>query len=397
MSVAELEPPASGGTPHPDGPAGADRNAAGPRRRRPGWSRRPPPELLVFAVALAARLTVMLRDGGLRGSNGYDAGVYFAAGDALIHGRLPYRDFVFLHPPGLPVALTPFAWLTKVMSDESAFTVANLAFAVLGAVSAVLVVQVARRLGFAPAAALVSGLFYALWFGAIGSEYLVKLEDLGNVVFLCALLATLRAQERNGRWASVAAGFGYGYLVSIKIWWIVPVLAVLVWHGLRMRRGRALAPVLAGVAAAGLVVDLPFFVLAPHQMFSSVISDQVGRDRAASTVAARIADLTSVSRLYGHLPLAVVAGAGVAMGVLFCVTFVRAWRGRLGRPLVVLAAVQLATLLLAPSWFLYYCDYVAVPLALVVGGAAVLRDERRRAAGRVAAGCRSRWSRSSPP
>jgi hypothetical protein len=54
-------------------------------------------EPVVFLVAASCRLAVILRSGGLRGDFAYDAPLYFAASDALIHGRMPYRDFVFLH------------------------------------------------------------------------------------------------------------------------------------------------------------------------------------------------------------------------------------------------------------------------------------------------------------
>ena len=45
------------------------------------------------------------------GDNGYDDGVHYAAAASLIHGRLPYRDFLFLQPPAMVLAASPFAWL----------------------------------------------------------------------------------------------------------------------------------------------------------------------------------------------------------------------------------------------------------------------------------------------
>src|SRR5436305_9090670 len=138
-------------------------------------------ELVAFGVAGAARLSVIAHGGGLRSAFGYDAPVYFAASDAFVHGRLPYRDFVLLHPPGIMLALTPFAALTKVLTDQAAFAVADLSFAVVGAVCAVLVVRVGRRLGFGTGA-LIGGLAYAAWWGSIEAEYLVRLEPLGNLL-----------------------------------------------------------------------------------------------------------------------------------------------------------------------------------------------------------------------
>jgi len=68
---------------------------------------------LVLATAAAvlagvARLVPVLRGGGLAGLGNYDDGVYYASGTALLNGILPYRDYVFLHPPGIVVMLAPF-------------------------------------------------------------------------------------------------------------------------------------------------------------------------------------------------------------------------------------------------------------------------------------------------
>src|SRR6476661_2472269 len=59
-------------------------------------------------VAVVARLVPVLRGGGLFGLGNYDDGVYYAAGTALLHGLIPYRDYLFLHPPGIVLLLAPF-------------------------------------------------------------------------------------------------------------------------------------------------------------------------------------------------------------------------------------------------------------------------------------------------
>src|SRR5579875_2720323 len=157
---------------------------------------------VVFLVALFFRLAVILRKGGIHGIIGYDCGVYFAGADALLHGRLPYRDFTMVHPPGITLTLTPFAALTHVMTDWHAFIVAILAFCVLGAVNAVLVVLLCRRLGIAGRGAVIAGLFYAGWYGAVSAEFDVKLEPLSNFLLLLGLLALLRDQRRATRWSA---------------------------------------------------------------------------------------------------------------------------------------------------------------------------------------------------
>lgn len=343
---------------------------------------RVPIEGVVFVVALASRLSVMVRAGGLHGSYGYDGPVYFAAADAFVHGRMPYRDFVLLHPPGLMLVLTPVAALTHFVSDESAFTIANLMFAALGAGNAVLVVRIGRALGFPPAATLAGGLFYATWFGAIGAEYLTKLEPLGNAFFLLALLLTVRSRQRSSTRASWGAGLMLGATLSVKIWWIVPIVAIVSWYAVAVRRPRPVLVMAGGILMAATVINLPFFLAAPRQMWSSVIGQQLDRQPTATGRATRIADLTAVPRLHGHVSTAVlVIGTGLFLSIMV-VAGIGAWQVRRSRPVVVLLLLQMAVLLAAPSFFDHYCDYPAAAAALVVAAAAARYGEFARAGSR---------------
>src|SRR3954452_3278060 len=77
--------------------------------------------LPIALLAFAARLLPTLHGGGVGGISDYDEGVYFGGAQALTAGRLPYRDFVLLHPPGIILLLTPFAMLARVVTDQRAF------------------------------------------------------------------------------------------------------------------------------------------------------------------------------------------------------------------------------------------------------------------------------------
>src|SRR3954466_1430046 len=143
------------------------------RRGRRGGLRqalqRPGIDILVIGLlAFALRFgVVVFSRGGPDGIYGYDSGVYYSAADALTHGRVPYRDFILLHPPGVMVALVPFAVLGRLTTDHAGFVAANTIFNALAAVNAVLVVLIARRWGLGRGAALLGGLFYACWWGAV--------------------------------------------------------------------------------------------------------------------------------------------------------------------------------------------------------------------------------------
>jgi alpha-1,2-mannosyltransferase len=69
----------------------------------------------VAALAFVIRLMPFLTGGGLGSCGRYDDGACYAASDALTLGRVPYRDFVFVHPPGhragAGCAARPLHWL----------------------------------------------------------------------------------------------------------------------------------------------------------------------------------------------------------------------------------------------------------------------------------------------
>ena len=183
----------------------------------------------VFVAALCVRIAVVIRSGGYLGDFGYDPGVYYAGGDALIHGRLPYRDFVFLHPPVMLFVAAPFALLGHLTSDHLGFAAANIGFAFLGALNASLVTMVGRRLGLSHRAALIGGGFYAVWLAAGGAEYLIRLEPLGNTALLAGLLVLLRPGARSSLPAMSGAGALLALAAEVKIWFAAPFILVAVW------------------------------------------------------------------------------------------------------------------------------------------------------------------------
>jgi hypothetical protein len=334
---------------------------------------------LVAAIAFAARFVLVLRSAGPFGSYGYDSGVYYAAADALLHGRVPYRDFVLLHPPAAMLALTPSALLGHLTTDRTGFLSAQLLFTLLGAVNAALVVDVARRWGLPRRAAVAGGLFYAVWLGAAAAEYLSRLEPLGNFFLLLTLREAAVAADRSGtprRRALIGAGVAAALAVSTKIWFVVPAAIVLGWAAWRCR-GRALGTVAAAAAATVAVLDGPFLALSRGAMFSRVVVDQLGRKPQRMTLTGRMTELTGAARLpgLGHqgTATATVLLAGLALLVVLV-----ALRSRPSRLFGVLALADVAVLLAAPSWFAFYADFAALPVALCVAGAAGAAGRLRR-------------------
>jgi hypothetical protein len=318
--------------------------------------------LIIGGLAFALRFGVALfSNGGLGGMYGYDAGVYYGAADALIHGRVPYRDFVLLHPPGMMLVLTPFAALGRITTDHAGYITANIAFNVLAAVNAVLVWRIAGLWGFTRRAALVGGSFYAVWWGAVSGEYGLRLEPLGTFLFLLAVAFLAKGRP-------LPAGLALGATCCVKIWWAVPVLVVLLWHLARRDRWPLAARLAAGMAAAGLVISGPFFALAGSDMWHRVVTDQLGRNRQ-SYPPYRIQNLAGLRKAVPGAPTSLVAAAAVVIGAAFIAAIVVALRQAVARLVVAVLVVQFVVIMVSPSYFNFYAGFLAGSLALTVATA----------------------------
>ena len=329
---------------------------------------------VLFVVAFGLRLLVPLTTRGLVANYSYDASVYYSAGAALVHGRVPYRDFIMLHPPGVLLAVAPAAWIGRFTSDRTGFALAMLVFTALGAASAVLVVVVARRLGAGWRAATAGGLFYAMWFLSVRNEYLSRLEPLGNFLVLCGLVGYVGIGGRHSRRSAVLCGAGLGAATSVKIWYAVPLAVVLCFLLAHRRPGDAGRAVLGAVAAVVLVCG-PFFALAPSSMWRMVISAQLGRDQANPLRA-----LVTLQRLPPGLSWLAACLLVTALLVAVGVVLVAAWRAPAPRLPAALLLTTGGVLIAAPSWFFSYVDYLTPAAALCVAtGAGAIGVVRREA------------------
>lgn len=337
---------------------------------------------VVAMVAFLARLTLMLRGGGLSGSDGYDDSVYYAAATALIHGHLPYRDFVLLHPPGLILALTPFTAFAQLVSDRTGQEIARVAFMVLGAVNTVLVMRLGNRFG--RVAGLVAGVVYAVSYPALYPERTTTLEALGNTTVLVALsllvdparrrLPDAPSRRRGGTWQwptrlLVAAGVALGFGTTVKIWGVVALAVLTVWIGVAAGL-RAATWLVAAAGATIVAVCLPFYLAAPHAMWRMVVVDQLSRPRSSSPLTSRFSTLVGLTSWLPRLPHVVVQVVVLVMLSLLVVSMIVAARILGAQVLVVLLVAHTGVLLASPNLYLHYASLVWVPGALVLGIAA---------------------------
>jgi alpha-1,2-mannosyltransferase len=318
-----------------------------------------PLTVTVAVLAFAARLVPVLRGAGLFGLGDYDDGVYYSAAVGFVHGRLPYRDFLILHPPGIVLALAPFAAVGRLFGDPVGFALARLGWMALGALNAVLVVRILRSQGRFPA--FLGGVFYAMFVPALYSEHTTQLEGPGTTCVLIALLLLSSAKGRTWRVVG-AAGAALGVSTSIKIWGVVAVLIAVGWLLLTPQR-RRVGWLLLGAAGGAIAVCLPFFVWAPAAMFRMVVLDQLGRPPGSPQLVTRLTQLSGLWTGPRHslaLPL-------VATLLGFAVIAVLAALKQEARLALALLVGLTGLLMLIPTWFPHYASLIAGPAAVTVG------------------------------
>ncbi len=301
---------------------------------------------------------------GLLSVGTYDDGVHYAVAASLLHGRLPYREVLFLQPPGMAVFAAPAALVGQLFGDAAGLGTARIAVALLGGLNTALVVLVLARLG--RTAALCGGSLYALSFSAVYVERSLVLEAPGTTGLLLSLVLLQRAARTGrGRWW-LLAGAAAGLTVGLKVWYLVP-FAVLLVGG---RGGRA--RFLAGGLVAGAAVYVPFFAAAPARMWDQVVVAQLTRPDDAVGLGKRVRAVLGVTAPGQTTPLAGVPGreVGLVLLVLAVAMTVLALTDRRARLLVALLAACTALLLATPSFFQHYTALAAAPLALVGGAGA---------------------------
>ena len=341
-----------------------------------GWSKRlrSPDVALAFAISLVAFLARLVPElqGELPGGSDYDEGVYFATANALARGILPYRDFVSVHPPGVPVLLSPIAGpFTAIFGSTAGFIAARVLAALAGAITTFLLYRCALKLS-GRYAAIIAASLYATFAAAIVAEGRVLLDPF---MILFGVAGSFVFLERRGRRPAIWAGVLLGLALSMKLTGAVFFVSVLVIGLLvdRARRSDTVTIALSGAITA-LAVMGPFILTAgPNRFFSQVVTAQLDRPTGAglpgaiSKVSARISELVALGPLgnRGTLPnvvvfiLAAIACAATVWGFVQ-----RDARGRFWSLTFVLAALGLLT---APTFYIQYAALTGTALAVLLG------------------------------
>jgi hypothetical protein len=216
----------------------------------------------LLAVAVFGTAWALLHRGFYQHKQIVDTPIYFGYGEAITHGKVPYRDFRPEYPPAaLPVFVLP-----ALGHDRSNFDGFRRAFERLMAVcGALAVVFAAAALGAlrARGARLAAAVaFVALAPLALGSVVLSRYDLWPAAIMVGALAALVAGRLRLG---SAALGLGAAAKVFPAV--LFPLALAYAWR----RGGRREAVVCAlAFAAVLVVVFVPFLVVAPGGVWDFV-------------------------------------------------------------------------------------------------------------------------------
>jgi alpha-1,2-mannosyltransferase len=324
--------------------------------------------IVIGALALvAAGVTAyqLSRPGSLFGITA-DVAVYFGGSVRLVHGALPYRDFVFVQPPGFVLLATPFALLSKLIGTRDGLAVLRLCTPIVAAISVVLVGRLVHHRGRA-ATCIACGVM-ALFPAELYALHSVLLEPILDLFCLGGAVLVFEGDMLAGARRLAMGGVLFGLAGTVKASAILPVLVLLVVCLPQLRR--RVLPLAGGVVAGFAVPTLPFFLAAPGALYRDVVATQLGRIPASSRVplATRLGDLTGASA-FGNRD-AVAIWTTVALSALVIGAFALSRR----RPTslewfaigscVVVGVAQLAPAQYYPHYAAFIAPFLAILLAV---------------------------------
>jgi hypothetical protein len=349
-------------------PGGAqDSRPAGPAPRKLPFT---PAGMVIAAAAVGAlglRVYQLMRPDMLLGVAWYDDGVFFASALRLVDGVLPYRDFYFVQPPGLTLLLAPAALLAKLAGTSWGMAAGRILTLLASTACVVLGGLLVRHRGLL-AVIVTSGLL-AVYPASVTDARTIVVESWLTLFCLAGALAVFDGDQLAGGARLVWGGVTFGFAGAVESWAILPVLVVLV---LCLPNRKTAASFAAGVAAGFLVPVLPFAVLAPRQLYQSVVIGALVRYREPRVPDwIRVQDMIGLTHLRhpGHLILLVAALALIGF-VAAAAAAASLIAHRPPPPLewfgVATAALVAAAFMWPPEFFSHFPAFLAPFLALAI-------------------------------
>ena len=264
---------------------------AAQRGRRPAWLTPVNVVIIVTAAAFALRLhRQYARAGFLFGVTEYDDGPYFGSAVRLVHGSMPYRQFVLVQPPGITLLMSPAALLSYWTGTAWGLAIGRILTLLAGTAGVALAGLLVRHRGLL--AVLVACGITAVYADAVGAAHTVLVEPWLMLFCLAGALAVFDRDKITTSTKRLAwGGVLFGFAGVVEAWAIVPVIVLAALCLPHLKRAAIYA---GGVAAGFLVPVLPFVIAAPRGFYHSLITAQIGYRAHAVRVTflSRLRDLT---------------------------------------------------------------------------------------------------------
>jgi alpha-1,2-mannosyltransferase len=343
--------------------------------------------VLVVSVGLVAAVYPVVVPGGSMTAYGYDGSMYLGASIRLVHGVLPYRDFIFGQPPGITLLMAPVSAMTLLLGTNAGLWISRALTIGVVAANCGLVAMLLRRFGIA--ASLSGGLYLALFSESVTGDTQLKLEPYVVLFTLLAAMLLFKGRGIAGPRRALWAGVLIGFEGLIKLWAIFPAVVMVVL--IVIFRRTSLSRFVVGTLVAFSVGAIPFLLAAPSEFVRDTIIFQFLPTRQQDTTGAggltKYVIHADFKWLVDRFPMSW-GTATVWIGAVVLVTVVVAIWLRL-RSMTALewfgvGALTLVTVSIvhAPRFSVYYVYFEAAFLALVLGPTvAYLLDRVRGATG----------------
>src|SRR6266511_3161847 len=228
------------------------------------------PALVPGLVALGICAYQLTLPNALWGVHGADDGVYLAPALGLVRGAVPYRDYAFVHPPGIAWLMTPLA----VFGDTRyAMAAARIVTAIVAGANASLAAYALRANG--RVAMLTAGLALAVFPLAVSADHTLTLDPYLVLFCLLGSVTMFSGGELASPRRILLAGALFGFAGAVKAWAFFPLIAAVficlpLWTA-------AVRPFASGVLLGFGIPSLPFFLLAPRAFVHDIVFAQLHR------------------------------------------------------------------------------------------------------------------------
>jgi hypothetical protein len=324
-------------------------------------------------VAIGIDALQLSRPGFLFGLTS-DISDYLGAAVRLVSGSVPYRDFVFLQPPGIVVLLSPLAFVAHLIGTRDTLAIVRLLTLIVAGANVLLVGRLVRHRG--RLATLVACGLMALYPAERYALNAGLLEPITDLFCLAGATLIFNRDRLAGRRRMLLGGVLFGVACTVKGPAIIPVIVIAAVATSCPRR--CLLPFLGGAAAGFGVLVLPFVALAPTALFHDVVATQLARIPGAgrASIATRLLEMTFGGDRTGAYvaicAIAIVITTALAIGLKRLTAL-----DVFGLATVAIAtAVQFATTQYYPQYPAFLAPFLAIVLGMALGRLASWRAPR---------------------